>query len=119
MIAIHGMSTDTEMDRIRQQLGVCMQDDIIFDKLTAWEHLELFAVIKGIVPTRLKEDISHWLEQVDLLADRNRKAADFSGGMKRKLSFIIAMIGDSPIVILDERMLQKFALIWASQRRLV
>lgn len=103
--AIQGLSIDDEMDSIRQNMGVCLQEDLIFDKLTAQEHLELFAVLKGVPVASQAADIEHALKQVDLYDDKDRYAIDFSGGMKRKLSFAISMLGDSSVIILDERMI--------------
>lgn len=42
------------------------------------------------------------LEEFDLLKHANKPSFSLSGGNKRKLSVAIAMIGDPPIVILDE-----------------
>ena len=102
------MSIDRDMDLIRQNLGVCWQEDIIFDRLTAWEHLELFGTIKNVAKNELEAVINHFLEQMELQQDKHRMASDFSGGMKRKLSFTISMIGDPLIIILDERLLWVF-----------
>lgn len=107
LLAIQGLSIDDEMDTIRQTMGVCLQEDLIFDKLTAREHLELFAVLKGVPAASQASEIEHALKQVDLYDDKDRYAAEFSGGMKRKLSFAISMLGDSSIIILDERMCKK------------
>jgi len=43
-----GKNVKNEMDEIRTFMGVCPQHDILFDDLTVREHLELFAVFKGM-----------------------------------------------------------------------
>jgi len=101
--AIHGMSIDDELDIIRQNMGVCWQEDVIFDKLTCWEHLHMFATIKDVPSSSIYAEIEQRLIDVGLEEDKNRYVADFSGGMKRKLSLSLAMIGDSSIIVLDER----------------
>lgn len=44
----YGKNVKTEMEDIRKFMGVCPQHDILFDNLTVKEHLELFAVFKGM-----------------------------------------------------------------------
>jgi len=46
--SIFGLDVDTEMDKIRKIMGVCPQHNILFDHLTVKEHLEMFAVFKGL-----------------------------------------------------------------------
>lgn len=44
---INGMSIRNQMGRIRQNLGVCPQFDILWPDISVKEHLELYAAIKG------------------------------------------------------------------------
>ena len=46
---IAGHSIRTEMDDVRQQLGVCPQHDVLWEQLTVYEHLALYSVLK-VVP---------------------------------------------------------------------
>ena len=78
----------------------CPQHDILFEKLTPAQHLKLFAGIKGAILS--KEELDRLLSVVDLLDKRDSKAADLSGGQKRKLSVAIALMGDPKLLILDE-----------------
>ena len=43
---INGHSILTEMDRIRDSLGLCPQHNVLFDKLTVREHLKFFVNLK-------------------------------------------------------------------------
>lgn len=45
---------------------------------------------------------SSWLKKVDMTSHRRVKARHLSGGMKRKLSILLAFVGNSRTVILDE-----------------
>lgn len=66
------------------------------------EHLELFTIIKGI-PNSLKQElVDKKLAEMDLVRFRHIQSGLLSGGNKRKLSVAIAMIGNPPIVFLDE-----------------
>lgn len=88
--------------QIQQNIGVCFQHDIFFDELTAYQHLVLFCMIKGFPITKQKAEIESKLKAVKLWDVRHHKTKTFSGGMKRRLSFCIALLGDPKMVFLDE-----------------
>lgn len=87
---------------IRKNMGVCPQFDVLWEALTAREHLHLFGSIKGLPSSEIKNGTSQLLEQVKLTEAGNVRAGSYSGGMKRRLSVAIALIGDPKIVYLDE-----------------
>ena len=45
---IYGNNLDSDIGTIRQSMGLCNQQDVLFDNLTAKEHLEFVASIKGL-----------------------------------------------------------------------
>lgn len=65
--------------------GECRQDDYLFPKLSAREHLELFAGIRGLAKEQVESDVQLWLESVDLDNVQDNFSSTFSGGMKRRL----------------------------------
>jgi ABC-type multidrug transport system ATPase subunit len=70
--------------------------------LTAKEHLQFFARLRGI-PEKYVNKVSEWaINRVGLVPFTNRISGDFSGGNKRKLSTAIALVGDPSVIILDE-----------------
>ncbi|XP_047959280.1 ABC transporter A family member 1 [Salvia hispanica] len=99
---IFGKSILTDMDEIRQSLGVCPQYDILFPELTVKEHLEFFANIKGVNEDCLENVAIEMAEEVGLADKINTHVRALSGGMRRKLSLGIALIGNSKVIILDE-----------------
>ncbi|XP_076938168.1 ABC transporter A family member 1-like, partial [Bidens hawaiensis] len=99
---VFGKSILTDMDDIRNNLGVCPQYDILFPELTVKEHLEIFANIKGVNVESLDSSVTEMVDEVGLADKLNTVVNALSGGMKRKLSLGIALIGDSKVVILDE-----------------
>jgi ATP-binding cassette subfamily A (ABC1) protein 3 len=94
---ILGNSIITNMDEIRKELGVCPQHDILFPELTVREHLEMFAVLKGVEEGSLKSTVVDMAEEVGLSDKINTLVRALSGGMKRKLSLGIALIGNSKV----------------------
>ncbi|KAG9066368.1 ATP-binding cassette sub- A member 1 [Linnemannia hyalina] len=116
-------SIKTDMQAIRSTMGVCPQHDVLFNDLTCWEHMQLYAGIKDLPADALRADFDDssagtetvkentrerhtWirsrLEAVQLWKDRDTMAGRLSGGMKRRLSTIISTIGDPSVLILDE-----------------
>ncbi|XP_030613266.1 LOW QUALITY PROTEIN: ATP-binding cassette sub-family A member 12 [Archocentrus centrarchus] len=103
-IEVYGKDMQTNIDRVRKELGVCMQYDVLFDHMTTKEHLLLYGQIKAPHWSRreLREQVRTILEDTGMYAHRHKRVGTLSGGMKRKLSISIAFIGGSRLVVLDE-----------------
>lgn len=99
---VFGKSIRTDMEKIRKQLGVCPQHDILFPELTVKEHLKIFGILKGVEDDVLEIDVNEMINEIGLRDKTNTVVRALSGGMKRKLSLAIALIGNSKVVILDE-----------------
>ena len=97
-----GLDVQRDMSLIRQYLGVAPQFNAFWDKLSAEEHCYLFAAVKGIPLKHSKEEIDAILKDVSLSENRSQQVHTFSGGMKRKLAVALALIGDPPVIFLDE-----------------
>lgn len=101
---IYGYSirSSVGMSNIQRIIGVCPQFDILWNALSGQEHLELFSSIKGLPPSSVKSVAQKSLAEVKLTQAAKMRAGSYSGGMKRRLSVAIALIGDPKLVILDE-----------------
>ena len=80
--------------QVRRLLGYCPQFDALLDLLSAREHLELYARIKGVPEADLRRVVERQLDEFDLREYAGKLAGTLSGGNKRKLSVAIALIGD-------------------------
>ncbi|KAF9585397.1 ATP-binding cassette sub- A member 1 [Lunasporangiospora selenospora] len=98
----YGLSMNTEMPQIRSLMGVCPQHDILFDDLTAKEHIELYAGLKNVPKHDIPRLTEERLKAVRLWAVKDRLSHTYSGGMKRRLSMVISTLGDPKIIFLDE-----------------
>nr|XP_054492464.1 glucosylceramide transporter ABCA12 [Agelaius phoeniceus] len=103
-IFVYGKDIRTDQEVIRKNMGVCMQHNVLFNYLTTKEHLLLYGYIK--VPhcskQELYQEVKRTLKETGLYSHRHKLAGTLSGGMKRKLSIAIALLGGSRVVILDE-----------------
>jgi ABC-type multidrug transport system ATPase subunit len=101
-----GKDIRTQMNSIREDVGICLQHDCLFPMLTVREHLQFFSRLKGMYSKVTKKEAEDQIDQairdVALFEKRNTFSKSLSGGMKRKLSVAIAFSGGSKIVILDE-----------------
>ncbi|KAL3659650.1 hypothetical protein V7S43_015325 [Phytophthora oleae] len=97
-----GLSLKRDMEEIRQSLGICFQHDVLFEDLTVEEHLMLFGRIKGYRDDELQALSDVQIHKVGLTEKRHVLSKELSGGMKRKLSVAISLLGDSSLVFLDE-----------------
>jgi ATP-binding cassette subfamily A (ABC1) protein 3 len=99
---IRGLSITDKMPSIRTTLGFCPQHDVLYDELTVREHLEFYAGLKGYSKAKTKQAADEKIREVGLTEKEHVRSKALSGGMKRKLSVGIALMGDSRIVFMDE-----------------
>uniref|UniRef100_A0AAY5KSH8 ATP-binding cassette sub-family A member 2 n=1 Tax=Esox lucius TaxID=8010 RepID=A0AAY5KSH8_ESOLU len=99
---IYGHDIRTDMERIRQNLGMCPQHNVLFDKLSVEEHLWFYSKLKGMAEEDIRKETDKMIEDLELNNKRHSLVQTLSGGMKRKLSVAIAFVGGSRAVILDE-----------------
>uniref|UniRef100_A0A8C6ACI4 ATP-binding cassette sub-family A member 3-like n=1 Tax=Marmota marmota marmota TaxID=9994 RepID=A0A8C6ACI4_MARMA len=99
---VNGLDISDNMIEIRKNLGFCPQNDLLFKDLTLAEHLFFYSVIKGMPRNMHTLEIDHMLSIFDLLENQHAFSCSLSEGAKRKLSVIIALIGGSKVIILDE-----------------
>lgn len=87
---------------ILSNIGYMAQSDALYEMLTGYENLEFFGKMKGVPSDKLKKEIEYVAEIVDLTDDLKKLVSKYSGGMKRRLSLAIALIGSPELLILDE-----------------
>jgi len=92
------------LTRIQSSMGVCSQDNLLWDDLTGPEHVRFFATIRRVPWAKMRKHIDFWLERVNLArADmRAKRSRAYSGGMKRRLGVANAFVGNPRLVYLDE-----------------
>lgn len=99
---IAGFNILNNMDDVHRNLSVCPQFDTLWECLTCEETLLFYARLKGISPKEEKRHVHEILREVGLGDVINRQAGNLSGGMKRRLSIAIAIVGNCEAVFLDE-----------------
>jgi ATP-binding cassette, subfamily A (ABC1), member 3 len=91
-----------EFEEARKLIGYCPQHDAIFPMLTVKETIKFYALVKGIRTHKIKKVVRRAIKDLNLKDHKHKLAGTLSGGNKRKLSVAMALIGNPPIVLLDE-----------------
>ncbi|XP_070027324.1 ABC transporter A family member 7-like isoform X3 [Nicotiana sylvestris] len=99
-----GMDIRTDMDMIYTNMGVCPQHDLLWEKLTGREHLLFYGRLKNLIGADLTQAVEESLKSVNLFHGgvADKQTGKYSGGMKRRLSVAISLIGDPKVVYMDE-----------------
>ncbi|MEK6258707.1 MAG: ABC transporter ATP-binding protein [Planctomycetota bacterium] len=86
----------------RRLLGVVPQDFAIYPDLNAIENLQFFGRLYGLHGRELQAQCDEVLERIGLVDSASRIAGGYSGGMKRRLNFGVALMHRPSVLILDE-----------------
>ena len=84
------------------RIGYMAQTDALYDTLTGRENLKFYGLMKGIAKADMTREVDYVAKVVDLTADLNKRVSGYSGGMMRRLSLAIALLGKPDLLILDE-----------------
>ena len=87
--------------KLLNNIGYMAQSDALYTSLTARENLAFFVQMNNLTQNQTAE-IDRVASVVDLTSDLNTRVQDFSGGMKRRLSLAIALLGQPDLLVLDE-----------------
>ncbi|XP_070562934.1 phospholipid-transporting ATPase ABCA3-like [Ptychodera flava] len=99
---IDGYDIKTNLKMAQQRLGYCPQFDALIDQMTGRETLIMFARLRGVPEPSICKAADNLIRMLLLEEHADKLVKAYSGGNKRKLSTAIALIGDPPIVFLDE-----------------
>ncbi len=100
-VALDGVGQPSE-PAVRQQIGVAPQSLALYEQLTAEENLVFFGKLYGLGDSDLKGRVEHLLAFVGLTERAGYRVKTYSGGMKRRLNFAVALVHDPVLILLDE-----------------
>lgn len=87
---------------LRKMIGVAPQEIALFPSLTAYENLSYFGRMYGLPSSVIRSQIDKYLKAFGLSEKAKKYVHTFSGGMKRRLNLIAALLHQPKLVILDE-----------------
>ena len=97
---VHGFDVSTEPGEVRESISLTGQFAAVDEVLTGRENLVLVAKLRHLAePGVIADDL---LARFSLTEAGGRRAATYSGGMRRRLDIAMSLIGNPPIIFLDE-----------------
>lgn len=101
---VNGYDIRDCIDKVHLYIGVCPQFDLLWPELTVEEHLLFYGRLKGFIGKELDEMVQRAANEVGLgrPVDLKKQSKRLSGGMRRRLSVAISLVGNPKIVFLDE-----------------
>lgn len=86
----------------KNQIGIVPQEISLYENLTCTENLRFFATIYGLSGEHRNNQIKKCLEAVNMTENADTLVGNLSGGMKRRINMIIAVLHRPDLLILDE-----------------
>lgn len=101
-LAVFGLDPALASRQIKQRLGVVPQENALDEELTVVENLRLYGRFVGLTRAEAQPRIERLLADMSLDHKRDATIKMLSGGMKRRLAFVRALLADPELLILDE-----------------
>ena len=101
-IRILGLDALTQGIEVRRQVGVVPEDLALFDRLTGLETLTFVGQAHALPKATIRERAAELLDVMELGASAGKLVADYSHGMRRKISLAAALLPGPKLLFLDE-----------------
>lgn len=99
---LDGYSITKQPKKAQRKIGYCPQFDALLDNMTCRETIIMFSLLRGIVYGESKDIPDYLAKEFDFVRDVDKEVRELSGGNRRKLSAALCLIGDPPLLFLDE-----------------
>lgn len=83
-------------------IGYMPEERGLYKKMKVGEHILFLAKLRGLPAAKARERTRFWLKKFDILSWENKKVQELSKGMQQKIQFIVTVIHEPDLYILDE-----------------
>jgi ABC-2 type transport system ATP-binding protein len=101
-VTVNGMDVRHKILQIKPLIGVVPQEIALYPELTVDENLRFFGGMYQLSQQELNERIEAYLNDFGLVSHRKKKTQYLSGGMKRQVNLIVALLHKPVLLFLDE-----------------
>lgn len=99
---VDGLDVATDPVRVKQRIGLVLQESSSDSELTGRENLNLAAGLYGVPRTEARERVGFLLERMQLADAADRLVKTYSGGMRRRLELAVGIVHTPRVLFLDE-----------------
>ena len=101
-LSILGNLPTSRFNELQNYLGICFQDNVLISYLTVREHFYYFGTFRGLSNINILESIEQFSISLEMNHMLDSFSKDLSGGQKRKLCIALSLLGNPPLVVMDE-----------------
>lgn len=101
-LKVFGLDPEKDGRQVKKRLGVVTQDNALDESLTVYENMQIYAAFVGVPKAQREGKVSELLDFMNLKHRASSPIRSLSGGMKRRLVFVRALLAEPDLVILDE-----------------
>lgn len=83
-------------------IGYLPEERGLYKKMKVEEHAVFLAELKGLSKKDAQQKINHWFDKFDITSWKDKKIEELSKGMQQKVQFIMTVVHDPELLILDE-----------------
>lgn len=101
-VKVLGKSWNSDSKAIKQSIGLVPQEIALYDTMTATENLNFFGTMLGLKSEEIRQKADLLMNEFGLAAHRKKLIQNYSGGMKRRVNLMVALMHNPELLILDE-----------------
>jgi sodium transport system ATP-binding protein len=99
---VAGYDVRYEPAQVRKKIGFLSGSTALYDRMSAWEHVDYFGRLYEIPSDLLQDRMEHLFQSLQMNHFRDMLVSKMSTGMKQKVSIARALIHDPPVLVFDE-----------------